>query len=172
MDFTSVDIAVHLILIATVVWAIAGNPVKVKAHRDGGAVRFPMMGRARIALLMAAVTLGWRAGMRYQAGQDPLVPALLAAALLLFWLFAREVVVDDKGVRQTRLFGKLVAPNLRWKQVLRAEVSIRRKGGRDRATIRVFDKNGVALVHGGALVDPQGFVEELGSRGVKLVETS
>lgn len=171
MDVPSADLAVHLSLIAVVVWAVLGNPAASKAIPDGGGLRFPVMLRAKIALVAAAAVLGWRAVEAHRAGETFLFPAVLAAVLLLSLAFMGEIVVDDKGIRKTRLFGKLESQPLKWKNVARAEVSVRRRGGRQRATIRVYEKGDtLAAVHGGALVDPQGFIEELGRRGVKVAE--
>ena len=173
MDSSFADIAVHLTLLLVTVWAVLGNPGREPAQRVGDTLHFPLMSRARIALLVAAAALGWRTVVRWQAGGgvgDLWVPALLALALIGFWLMARVIVVDDKGVHQTRLFGNLRS-SFKWSKIARAEVMVRRRGGRQRVLVRVMNKqNEAVVVHSGATVDPKGFVEELGRRGVKIVE--
>lgn len=170
MDTSPADIAVHTLLLVVTLWAVLGNPAAEKARVVSDQIRFPLMTRTRVALLVAGGALLWRFSMRAMEGQGGIFPLLLAAGLFLYWLFARELVVDKKGVHEVRLFGWLrsVTP---WKKIARAEVAIRRRGGRKRVTVRVLARDGeLAVVHGGALVDPQRFVEELGKRGVKIEE--
>ena len=172
MDVAPADLAVHLALLAVVVWAVLGNPAASPAVRDGKTLRFPVMRRAKIALLAASGVLAWRSAEAYRVGETFLFPAVLAGGLLLSLLLMGEIASDDKGLRKTRLFGLLESEPRKWRKIDRAEVSVGRRGGRQRAAIRVFDRDGsLAMVHGGALVDPQGFIEELGRRGVRVVET-
>lgn len=166
MDPTFADYAVHVVLIGVVVWTIAGNPNLEKAQSDGGTQRYPWISRARIALPVAAGALIWRYWARGPEGG--LTPLLIALALLAYWVFAREIQVDKKGVWNTRLQGRMRS-GMKWKEIDRARVTTRRSGGRDRTTIELMDKEDrVSLVHGGALIDAPGFVEELERRGVEI----
>jgi len=166
MDPTFADYAVHIVLIGVVVWTIAGNPSLEKARQADGARIYPWISRARIALPVAAGALAWRWWARGPEGG--FTPLVIALALLTYWVFAREVRVDKKGVWNTRLQGRMQS-GVKWKEIDRARVTTRRSGGRDRTTIELMDKEDrVLLVHGGALIDSSGFVEELEQRSVRI----
>jgi|GEM_PF-2950059 len=168
MDPTLADFAVHIVLVAVAVWAIAGNPNREKARQKAGALRYPWISRVNVALPVAAFALAWIWWSK-GAERSP-IPLLAAVALIAFWIFAREVRIDDQGVWNSRL-GNRMRSGVAWDEIDRARVTRRRSGGRDRTTIELMDKEDrVSLVHGGALIDSDGFIAELKRRGLNIEE--
>lgn len=168
MDPSPADFVVHIVLIAVVVWTIAGDPNREKARQDGDVLRFPWVSRARIALPVASLALAWR--WWSQGSQGSPIPLVIALSLLAYWAFAREVRIDDQGVWSTRL-GNRMRSGIAWKDIDRVRVTRRRSGGRDRTTAELMDKQDrVSLVHGGAFIDSAGFIAELERRGLKIEE--